>query len=116
MNGAPKQMSDALREIQLVGNMIAGMGRGNNTGIGRDKEDILWQALSFCREVMEEFKCVLAKFDVNMASNDKRRRHWASLKIVFKNQALGELERKLERAKSLLTLAVEITLCMCVRP
>ena len=67
--------------------MIAGLGREDNTGTGRDKKDILRQALSFCREVMEEFRCVLAKLDVNMASNDKRRRHWATLKIVFKSQS-----------------------------
>jgi len=36
------------------------------------------------------------------------KRHWAFFEVISKSQAMSELERKLERAKSLLGLAVKL--------
>lgn len=45
---------------------------------------------------------------MDSAATGRKKRHWAALKVVFKSQALSEFERRLERAKNLLGLAVEI--------
>jgi hypothetical protein len=107
VKGAPKQVGDALKEIQLVGKIIAGMGVEEQNGFGGDREDIVWEALSYCREVMEEFGYLLGKLGMDMASRKAGKRQWASLKVFLKSQVLSELEGKFERAKSLLGLAVD---------
>lgn len=58
---APKQVGDALREIQLLGKIFGRLRFDEEDGLGEDKEAVILDALSYCREVMEEFGVVLNK-------------------------------------------------------
>jgi hypothetical protein len=107
LKGAPKQVGDALREVALLGKIISELEMKENEDLERKGREVVMEALTYCGEVMSELEDFLAALKRNIASTGAGKRQWNSFKVLLKSQVLSELERKLERAKSMLGLAVE---------
>jgi len=72
------------------------------------------EALAFCAEVVDEFESILSNLKQSLdkkAGRHKGRRtqvmQWASCKVLLEAKALDVSMTRLERAKSLIGLAIE---------
>lgn len=102
---APKQVADALKEIEFLGKIIEGLQNENGVDVGRN--EVVGEALVHCFEVMGEFEGILRDLGTKVGANGAGKRHWDALKVLLKSQTLSDFERRLERAKSMLGLAVD---------
>ena len=64
-------------------------------------------AVCLCTDVMAEFESFLQDLEKDLG-RAKGLKHWARLKVVFKEKVLINMIGRLERAKSMLGLALLI--------
>ena len=72
-----------------------------------DDDALLEKALLECDGFVEEVYQTVDRFSSNINSDSKRRKTWASMKVVKREKIILALERRLEHAKSTLTLALQ---------
>jgi hypothetical protein len=99
LKGAPKVVRDCLREIELLGTVI------HTVKFEAEGEDVVKRALIYCEEVVGEFESILR--GVALVDGRGQSRPWGKVKFLFKEKELGESMGRLERAKSMLGLAVD---------
>jgi hypothetical protein len=103
LSDSPKQVADSLREIELLGKVIAGLDiRDHGAGVGQG-EEALNDALRFCEEVVGGLEGKLLRLGLGQG---KKHQSWARVKFLVKEKEVQELVGRLERAKSMLGLAV----------
>ncbi|TGO29917.1 hypothetical protein BPAE_0009g00110 [Botrytis paeoniae] len=106
MKDAPKKLGDLLVEIELLGEVLVDFyDQNSNPTTGQSK--VVPKVLKHCRTVIENLDKILKVLEDSLKKDGGMiKRQWRTLKVVLKEKTLEELTERLERAKSLLTLAV----------
>ena len=106
---APENVQSLLEELNLLGNLLSKM-----SGDGDEAEEqslSLRQATTevtrYCQLAPDSIDGVLKHLASEMTSNKRRIRQWAAVKVTVKGKRLEKSLARLERAKSLLTLAYQ---------
>ncbi|TEY87384.1 hypothetical protein BOTCAL_0003g00650 [Botryotinia calthae] len=106
MKDAPKKLGDLLEEIELLGEVLVDF-YDQNSPPTTGQSKIVPKVLRHCRTVMDNLDKILNVLEDNLKKDGGRmKKQLRTLKVVLKEKTLEELADRLERAKSLLTLAV----------
>lgn len=103
VKGAPKQVEDLLEEICVFATVLKSL-----EATAQDENDSLSIALQYVRNAVKELEDMLEEFEKGLnRSGFKNKLRWGSLKVVFKDNTLMQMAQRLERAKSMLGLAIQ---------
>ena len=102
MKDAPRNIQSLLEEVKILSHLLV------EFDIDEDK-DTLQKAttakeIELCKAALSDVNDVLAELSL-VTEVQRKRRHWAALKVAFSEKRLSKCLSRLERAKSMLTLA-----------
>jgi hypothetical protein len=103
---APKDLSEALEELELLGDTLVELHKILGRHAGRQLPGAsAIRCMQYCRKVADDLEAIVV--DLHKGSDDKKsRRRWAAIKVALKKRALQDFQQRLDRAKSMLTLAI----------
>jgi hypothetical protein len=103
---APKDLSDALEELELLGDTLVELHKNLDRRAGRQLPGAsAIRCMQYCRKVADDLEAIVV--DLHKGPNDKKsRQRWAAIKAALRKRALQDLQQRLDRAKSMLTLAI----------
>ena len=70
---------------------------------------IIADALQQCQQKTECLLAIVQHFEVGLSNSNRRKRKWSALKASFKTNEIRKIHRSLERSKSNLVLALQIS-------
>ncbi|KAL6712859.1 hypothetical protein ACLMJK_009571 [Lecanora helva] len=70
---------------------------------------LIADALQQCQRKIERLVAIIQHAEVGLSSSNRRKRKWSALKASFKINDIRKIQRSLERSKSDLVLALQIT-------
>lgn len=104
---APRDLKNTFEELEILGETLLEL----QNGLGPGNKGIELQGaaasrcLQYCSEIANELKNTV--LELQQGLHGKRAgRHWAAIKVAFRKGALLELQKRLDRAKSMLMLAI----------
>jgi hypothetical protein len=104
---APKNIIDTLDELEVLGGMLMHLhSHLKEDELSNPSDVAARRSLDYCRRVARELGVIACDLQQGMNGSNARRR-WTVVKYVGKKSALDELQARLERAKSMLSLAIE---------
>jgi len=113
IRGAPQELNDALEELEILGDTLMELHTLLNK---RDKPELPGNAamkcLSYSRKVADDLETIV--IGLRQGLDGKRGpREWAAMKTAFQKRTLQGFQQRLDRAKSMLTLAISCySLCV----
>lgn len=107
---APEKLQLLLDELQLLGTLLAG-----SREIARHIDDQsvggFLTALKYCKDALESVQAFSTDLKNSILTARPGLRHWVAFKAIVSNKTLKRHLNKLERAKSMLSLAHQ----MCIQ-
>jgi Fungal N-terminal domain of STAND proteins len=103
---APKDLNDALEELEILGATLMELQNDLRNHGGRGLSGTAAsECLQYCRKAAGDLEAIVMglKQGLDLKSG---RRHWAAIKASFQKRALQDFQQRLDRAKSMLTLAI----------
>jgi len=103
---APKDLSEALEELELLGDTLVELHKNLDRHAGRQLPGApAIRCMQHCRRVADDLEAIVV--DLHKGPDDKKsRRRWAAIKAALRKRALQDFQQRLDRAKSMLTLAI----------
>lgn len=103
---APKDLSDSLEELELLGDTLLELHNSLDHHAGHQLPGTsAMKCMQYCRKVADDLEAIVV--DLHEGLDDKKSRwHWAAIKTALRKRALQVLQQRLDRAKSMLTLAI----------
>ena len=107
MKGAPQNVQNLLEELDLLAEILS-MVNGNIGIIDNDETSprhiATLKAARYCQSAAKCIDAVVKDLSDGFAM-PRGRRHWTAVKAVLKDKKMSECFRRLERAKTMLSLA-----------
>jgi hypothetical protein len=109
VQNAPKDIKDTLDELEIFSQILFDLKDDfeERCKINAKGGSVVERCLRSCEVAAEELTAILMQLDHDLFVGGARR-HWASIKRVLKKQTINEMHSRLERAKSMLNLAVSL--------
>jgi hypothetical protein len=104
---APRDLKNIVEELEMLGETLLEL----QNGLGRDRKGIELQGtaaakcLRYCNKIAIELENTILELQQGLDSK-RAGRHWAAIKAAFRKGAVQDLQQRLERAKSMLVLAI----------
>jgi predicted trehalose synthase len=103
---APQELNDALEELEILGETLMEL---HTLLSKRDKPELPGNAaakcLSYSKRVADNLETILVSLRQGLDGKRGPRR-WAAMKVAFQRRTLQEFQQRLDRAKSMLNLAI----------
>lgn len=109
IKGAPEDLKALLRELQLLSTLLAGF---REIAVCRTDGSMggFVTALASCKDALESIQTFSTDLENSITKAKRGLRQWAAFKVSFQEKKLKGYLSRLERAKSMLSLAHQI--CM----
>jgi hypothetical protein len=106
ISDAPKDLNDALEELKILGETLMELQNDLNKHKGHELTGTAAKnCLQYCRRVADNLEVIVLGLQHNL-DGKKGRRQWAAIKAAFQKRSLREFQQRLDRARSMLTLAI----------
>lgn len=110
VQNAPKDIKDTLDELEIFSQILLDLKDDFEERCKINAKGgmvVVERCLRSCEAAAEELTAILMQLDHGLFVGGARR-HWASIKRVLKKETINEMHSRLERAKSMLNLAVSL--------
>lgn len=103
---APKDLSDNLEELELLGDTLLELHNnlGRHTGHQSPGTSAM-RCMQHCRNVADDLEAIVVDLYKGL-DGKKSGWHWVAIKAALRKRALQDFQHRLDRAKSMLTLAI----------
>ncbi|KAE9376176.1 ankyrin [Stipitochalara longipes BDJ] len=104
IQGGPASLADTLEELEILGDTLLQL----HSDVGKQSIGRLGtKSLDYCRKTAEELEDIARKLQAGLnRQSGKMMKQWSKMKVVLGKREMKELQQKLERAKLMLSLAV----------
>ena len=109
VQNAPKDIKDTLDELEIFSQILLDLKDDfeERCKINAKGVTVVERSLHYCEAAAEELTAILLQLDHDLFVGGARR-HWASIKRVLKKETINGMHSRLERAKTMLNLAVSL--------
>jgi hypothetical protein len=104
---APKDLNDALEELEILGDTLLGLQEDLSDRGGREMPGAsAAKCLQYCRKVADDLEAIVVGLQQGL-DGKRGRRQLAAVKAVLQKRTLQDFQQRLDRAKWMLTLAIQ---------
>jgi hypothetical protein len=101
---APKDIELLLEELKILGGTLTELQSDSGSQDGSElRGSAVTNCLQYCKRTSDEFETVILGLKHNM---DDKKVKWGAVKAAFQKGKLQDFQQRLEKAKSMLTLAI----------
>lgn len=97
----PRNLQLLLEELQLLSTLLSGFKNNVSQPLSQGFPD----ALEHCKHALRSIQAFSKDLEKTIGSSKHSLRHWASFKMIFTEKKMKSHLNRLERAKSMLSLA-----------
>ena len=111
VQNAPEDMHDLLEELEVLGHLLADIAddqqQNSMSGLIFDSTAIS-RCLQHCQKGADRLKELTDILSTDLDTSPRRKKQWASAKVVLKKGQIDRYKEKLERAMRLLSLSYQM--------
>jgi hypothetical protein len=103
---APKDLNDALEELEILGDTLLELQKDLSDYSGPElPRTAPAKCLQYCRKIADDLEAIVVGLQEGL-DGKRGRRQWAAIKSAFQKRSLQDFHQRLDRARSMLTLAI----------